>query len=340
MQQNTRYVEVKLGIGGYQPTDAKTVCKSGYGECKALSNYMYSLLKFAGIKSYPALVAAGYNNIPIFKDFPNFNQFNHVIVCLPFHNDTIWLECTNQKVPFGFIGDFADDRDVLLITEDGGRFAHTKKYEAENNLRKCTGYFNIDSTGTTSCTIKTSYQGLQYDHVFEFLCSNFDEQKKWLYSNSTLPSSQITGFSIINSKSMIPNATINESIISRNYCSFSGKYMILPLDVINAQQPIQKMLKTRYSDVIINRSYIDYDSLLYQIPGNYKYESIPSGTTINSDFGKYSTSISVKGDKIIFSRKLTIIEGRYKPSSYKDIYEFMLAVSKADNVKVFLTKNL
>lgn len=338
MQDRTRYVAVTLGIGGYQPFDAKTVFETGYGDCKALSNYMYSLLKYTGIKSFPALVAAGTYNVPVFTDFPNFLQFNHVILCVPFRRDTIWLECTNQKIPFGFLGDFTDDRDVLLIEKDGGKFAHTIKYEANDNLRICTSEFSIDSTGTASCNITTVMQGLQYDNITVLLGSNYDEQKKWLLSNSTLPSLQIKNFSIEENKKPLPSATIKESSVSKNFCSFSGNYMILSLNLINVQAALQKMLKPRYSDILISRSFTDWDTLVYKIPKSYKFETLPAGMNINSAFGSYTTTVSVYGNKILYVRKLVINEGRYKPSEYKSLYDFVLSVSKADNAKVILMR--
>lgn len=338
LQDHTRYVNIKLGIGGLQPFPANTVFETGYGDCKALSNYMHSLLKQVGIKSYPTLVYAEKYIEPMLLDFPNFNQFNHVILCVPNNKDTIWLECTDQKMPFGFLGDFTDDRDALLITENGGKFAHTKKYTAENNLRTCSSEFKIDSTGTAFSSVRTNYHGLQYYEICGFLYSNYDEQRKWLYAHSSLPSLQINKFSVIENKQTIPSATIDISSNSRNFCSFSGKYMLLPLNLVNAQKPIQKMLKERHSDIIINRSSIDYDTLTYIIPANYKFESVPVGKSISSDFGDYSYSITIDGNKLVYIRKFVIKQGRYKPAEYKNFYDYVFSISKADNIKVILSK--
>ena len=338
MQERTRYVAVTLGIGGFQPFDAMTVFETGYGDCKALSNYMFSLLKSIGVKSFPALVAAGTYKVPIFTDFPNFNQFDHVILSVPLKNDTIWLECTNQKIPFGFLGDFTDDRDVLLITENGGIFAHTTRYNQDHNLRVCKSEFKIEQDGGATCTASTVYHGLQYDNLTTIINSNYDEQKKWLYSTSPLPSLQIKDFKIDENTVAYPFAKISITAQSKNYCTFSGQYMILSLNMLHAQRPIKKMLKQRFSDILISRSSVDFDTLVYILPDNYKFESLPQGNKINSVFGNYSSSISGNDKEIIYTRKFEIKEGRYKPSEYNQLYDFILNVSKADNTKVILIK--
>src|SRR5262249_18052472 len=71
MQDNTHYISIQLGIGGWQPFDATYVSTKKYGDCKALSNYMYSLLKEAGISSNYTLVKAGESEHFFVSDFPS-----------------------------------------------------------------------------------------------------------------------------------------------------------------------------------------------------------------------------------------------------------------------------
>ena len=51
LAKTTRYVSIQLGIGGLQPIAAADVCRTGFGDCKGLSNYTRAMLKELGIAS-------------------------------------------------------------------------------------------------------------------------------------------------------------------------------------------------------------------------------------------------------------------------------------------------
>ncbi len=119
IQSHTRYVSVELGIGDWQPFDATYVYNHGYGDCKALSNYMISLLKEEGITAYPVLIYGGSSAHPLIKDFPS-NQFNHVIVYVPLKKDSLWLECTSQTDLPGEVDWDIENREALMVTPHGG----------------------------------------------------------------------------------------------------------------------------------------------------------------------------------------------------------------------------
>ena len=82
-------------------------------------------------------------------------RFNHVIVTVPVERDTIWLECTSQMSPMGYMGTFTSDRNCLLIGENGGRLMQNgcrylvdkKKYSFYQCLHYYYDYSIDGSTG-------------------------------------------------------------------------------------------------------------------------------------------------------------------------------------------------
>src|SRR5436190_5010380 len=133
LQKNTRYISIQLGIGGFQPFPASEVATKSYGDCKALSNYMYALLKEANIKSCYTEIKSGKDEKFFMPDFPS-DQFDHIILCVPLRIDTVWLECTSQALPAGYLGGFTADRFALAVDVNGGKLVHTPKYGLTDNV--------------------------------------------------------------------------------------------------------------------------------------------------------------------------------------------------------------
>ncbi len=338
VQENTRYVSIQLGIGGFQPFKTSTVDKVGYGDCKALSFYTKSLLETVGIKANYTLVNAGTKKEEIIKDFPS-QQFNHVILNVPVNDDTIWLECTNQEMPFGFLGDFTDDRYVLNISDNGGELIHTPRYSQSQNRKKCFTEMTVNDDGSLNGKIVLTMTGLMYDEIFGFVHDDAKEQKKWLHKNLDIPEFDILNFLVTETGDRIPEAEISIDLSIPKYCSKTGKRMFIPLNMLDKIRDIPKDEEGRKTDIWIYRSFIVSDSMVFSIPEGYSLEHIPKEKSFGSAFGEYTGRVITDSTRVIYLRNIKINKGQYSKELYPEFKEFYRNVVKSDKMKLVLKKN-
>jgi hypothetical protein len=337
MQEKTRYVSVQIGIGGWQPIEAAKVEETSYGDCKALSNYMKSLLDIAGIKSHYALILAGGDAPELMKAFPS-NQFNHAILCVPRGQDTIWLECTSQMIPFNYLGSFTDDRYSLLITEKGGELARTRKYDSDQNRLVRRADVTIDQSGNGKALIKTDHSSFFYDNMMPVLSGDFEDQKRLLTESITVPGFTLSGFRVSQPDRSIPLITEELDITLRGYASVMADRIILPLNLMNRNPKLPAPNSARGSEVLLRREKLLIDTIVYKLPAGYSVTSSLNPVNLESQFGSYNASTEVRGDKLIYIRRQLIRKGRFKASDYSFLVEYNNSVATADMVKVVLKK--
>jgi hypothetical protein len=339
VQDKTRYISVQVGIGGWKPFNASEVDKLGYGDCKALTNYTMSLLKAAGVESNYSVVYAGSSQRSLENDFAAM-QGNHVILSIPNNDETLWLECTSQKLPFGFIGDFTDDRDVLVITPEGGKIQHTKKYTTQENLQNTIGSYIVLNNGDIEVKVNVKSEGIQYDDKYWLETETERDldtyyKKRWKYVNGiTINKMQIT-----NDKSAI---TFNEAIDfnATGYSKIIGSRMLLTLNALNRTINVPDRYRDRKQPFEIKRGFVDKDEIEITLPTDFKIESLPKPVVIKNKFGSYSTEINIKDEKmLVYKRVFTINDGEFQKEDYDSFREFYKEVSKQDNAKVALIKN-
>jgi len=337
MQEKTRYVSVQIGIGGWQPIEATKVEETSYGDCKALSNYMKSLLDIAGIKSHYALIMAGADAPELLKVFPS-NQFNHAILCVPRGQDTIWLECTSQRIPFNYLGSFTDDRYSLLITEKGGELVRTRKYGAEQNRLVRKAVVTIDHTGNGNASIKTNHSSYFYDNMMQVLTGDYEDQKRLLTESIAIPGFTLSGFKVSQPDKAIPLITEELDIKMSGYGSVMTDRIILPLNLMNRIPKLPAPNSARGSEVILRREKLLIDTIVYTLPAGYSVTSSLNPVILDSPFGSYNATIAVTGDKLIYIRRQLIKKGKFKAADYPLLIEYNNSVATADLVKVVLKK--
>lgn len=338
MQKNTRYISIQLGIGGLQPFDAKFVATNRYGDCKALSNYMHSLLKEAGINGYYVQITAGEDEKFFIPDFPD-HQANHVIICVPLQKDSMWLECTDQDIPAGYLGSFTDDRYALMIKEDGGYLVKTPRYGSKENTVSRHIEASIDETGKLTADINTTYRALEQDDLFSFIHHYpKDKQMERLKGGIDLPTYDIDDFSYAEHKASIPSIDENIKLSSQNYASVSGKRIFVAPNILSRHGIKLTTTENRKYDIVYEHSLVSTDSITIKIPSGYSIEAMPKNLDIDNQFGTYNIRFNVADNIISCTRSYRRKEGRFPPSDYQVLVKFYDDMFKADRSKIVFVK--
>lgn len=340
LQDNTRYISVQLGIGGWQPFEAAYVASKKYGDCKALSNYMFALLKEAGINSHYTLVNAGKdpNKKWFLTDFSN-SGFNHAIVCVPNKGDTVWLECTSQIAYPGYMSDFTDNRYALLITPEGGKVVKTPHYGVNENeqLRKVNAVIN--EQGNVAIRAITTYRAQKQDRLFGLVnASSKEKVNEVLKTGLDLPNYDLISYDYQSRLEKYPVMEEVLDISALHYVQISGKRLFVIPNIMSRSFFKPMADSTRKFPLRFDNEYRDIDTAVIEVPGGYKPESMPKETAFKSPFGSYSSSVKVEGNKIFYTRLLEKYEGIFNPSSYPEMVKFWEQVYKADRVKLVLVK--
>jgi len=339
MQGKTHYISVQVGIGGNQPFLAADVDKQNYGDCKALVNYTQALLNAVNIESYYCVVKSGRDyKVSMLNDFASMEQGDHIILCLPFKNDTTWVECTSQTFPFGYLGSFTDDRTVLACTPEGGKLMHTPKYTAQTNLKSRKANFVINVGGELSGSMATTFKGTYYEYRDELINEPRTEQLKMLQKIYSINNLDIKNLEIKQDKSFDPVTTENIILNARDYASLTdGKYYFM-LNPVNRIGDPPRQIRNRLNNVYINRGYTDIDEVTYTIPPGYRLEKDPLNMSIARPFAKFTVTMALKGDQLIYRRELQFTDGTYSKDTYQDLVDFYQSVDDADEYTVSLVK--
>jgi len=339
VQKNTRYISVQIGIGGFRPITAAEVDKVKYGDCKGLTNYTKALLNAVGVTSFYSVVEAGNEQIGFIEDFPSIEQGNHVILAIPNDDDYTWLECTSQQTPFGFIANFTDNRNVLVVKPDGGEIVKTKSYIEEDNSQNTEAILTLDLDGNLKSNIKIYSKGTFYNK-WQYLPSynQMDVVKSYKKRWSKLNNITIQTFEFENDKNQIV-FTENVHLDVNNYVSKAGDRIIFSLNAFNNTIDIPNRYKERKSPVEIKRGFIDESVYTIYYPEEYTIEAMPKINNIKNSFGEYViTLLQNENHSITYSRKFFVKEGIYPKEEYEKFRNFFSEAAIQDNAKIVLMK--
>ncbi|MCI2228877.1 DUF3857 domain-containing protein [Polaribacter sp. MSW13] len=341
MQDKTRYISVQVGIGGIQPFPANEVDNLGYGDCKGLTNYTKALLDVVGVTSYYTHIEANSSEpVSLEKDFASLEQGNHVILNIPNKGNDIWLECTNQTIPFGFLGTFTDNRDVLVITPEGGVIKRTTSYKNEQNLQATDANIQLLENGSVKATLKRVSKGTQYNNIYYVEDYTKEELVKvyksnvWDYNNNL----EINNIDLKNDKeNVVFTETLDISIA--NFATINENEYLFRVNIFNRSSFVPKRYRKRKLPLKITRGYNDEDQYTFKLPKGYTIDVLPPVKELITKFGAYKVSFKKIDDTTFtYHKSILIKEGVYPKEDYKLYRSFRRGIAKYENIRIAILK--
>lgn len=330
LQNNTRYINVSIKLGGLQTHPASYVCNHKYGDCKALTNYMQAMLKHAGITSYYTLIDAGTKVNEIDEEFPT-QAFNHVILTLPLEGDTLFLECTNNNIPFGHIGTSIQGRKALLVDEDNSHIIHIPNLEPADVITTRIITVDLDNEVVVLDEIAKGYK---YE-LYSYLDSEVNKNNV----ANILRDLIFTGKAEMTENQFVKNDRINAEIglkarfKAENLYRLYGNNLMLPyfsFGIKNYENPLK-----RTTGIQIDYPEFYTDTVTY----NLKFDvvgDLPDPITIESDFGIYNQHFEMVESALVCYKSLLIYAGIYPLDVYSDFYQFISIAKSGENRKINL----
>lgn len=340
LQKETRYVGVQLGIGGWQPFPPSYVRERGYGDCKALTNYMEASLEAVGISAHPVLISAGEDAAPVRTEFPS-NQFNHVVLAVPLVQDTLWLENTDTTAPFGHVPASIEDRYGLMISSNGGELVRTPATQAEDNREVRAAIVSLQTSGDGTASIQTTFTGNRQDRVRRSLVDASPRDRvDWLRDRIPIPNYDIVSADFSDVDAYRDSVWLPIKLDLPRYASKTGSRLFLSLNLMQRTNEVPPEIDGARAQPVHAASYpyVEVDSIHFEMPPDYGVEAVPDAVSIETNFATYEAEAMRRGNTLVYHRRLVWRKDVLSSDQYEAFRNFRREVTRADRMQAVLVK--
>ena len=333
LEKNTRYVAVLLGIGGQQPAPASHVSKSGFGDCKGLSNYMRAMLNEVGIASHYTTIST--TNRQLQSRFASVGQMNHVILQVPLSGDTLWLECTNPQLPMGYVHARIAGHDAIEISERGGKLVHLPAYADSANVMHNTISIQLSNQGAADVKFEQQTTNSQYESTIPLLKMDGKERQSALLQMVHIPQAEVRQLELTEAGASI---RLEADIKSQRYATQTGQRLMVPVCPIHRGYAVPNSNTERQEDIYMNMGYMDVDDISIHIPDGYEVEAKPKDMHVESVFGTFSFTLQEESQNVHVSIRLLMKSGTFPKALFPELASFIRTISASYNQKVVLKR--
>jgi uncharacterized protein DUF3857/transglutaminase superfamily protein len=347
LQREVRYVEIKIGIGGFQPHPASSVFASRYGDCKDKATLLSTMLKEINIESFYVLIHT--ERGVLLPKFSSPLSFNHAILAIhlpagvpteafyaaidhPKWGKLLFFDPTDPFTPLGYLPTSLQDNYGLLVTGEGGELVKLPLLPPTVNRLLRVGKLSLSPTGTLSGDVQEIRWGAPaVSSRAEFLHANSAGRRKILenFLGQSLAGFVLTGGQILNLEKYDESLVLNYNFVAENYAKTAGNLLLVRPRVLGEKSQNLEESKPRKYSVEFPMATLETDQFEIALPPGYVVDELPSPVKVEFPFGEYRSQLEASGNTLRYQRTYEI-KGVEVPAQHLDELKIFFRQISAD----------
>jgi transglutaminase-like putative cysteine protease len=348
MQHDIRYVNISLGIGGWQPHPATDIFTHKYGDCKDKATLMSAMLKEIGVDSYYLIINTTRGAAsPVAPPQPFW--FNHMILGIKLPDDVkdpslvavyqdptlgrvLIFDPTNEMTPLGHLSGNLQANYGLLVAGDSGELIRVPELSPAINGVHRNGKFVLSQNGTlTGDVVEVLYGDSAKSHRYMLRAVSKDTDRI-KYVESLL--SHSLGTYQVN-KAQIGNLSLNNlplqylySLTATTYAKSAGDLVLVRPRVLgNKSSGLLEKKEPRKYPVEFDGPEKDADSFEITLPAGYVVDELPPSVNSEYSFASYHSKTEMDGNVLRYTRTFEIKELSVPVEKLDDLKKLYRAIA-------------
>ncbi len=360
-----RYLGFELGIWAIKPYPAAAVLKEGRGDCKDKTTLLSTMLKHAGIASYPVLISAG-DSREIVKEIPSLAYFNHMILAVEGEKDDefLWLDATAETCAFGDFPANDQDRWTLIINPDflerddeSGRrnessahslanqlylFQKSPVLDAASNIKRVDTRVQVKKDRGVTVRQELKVTG-SFNTKLRSKLSRFstkEEQAEFLHKTLELDErAKVEEFKISGLHELKRELKVTLTWTCEEYLYAIGSQFVLELPLI--KHPYAELLseEQRTHPAVIGKALVFEDKISVHADAPFVIDTVPAAQTLKTDVAEIELAYAHSKRKAEMRQTVSFYTPRVEPSQIMHLKD-VVRIASNRGPKRFILRRL
>ena len=351
--QDMQYISIQIGVGRYRPHSATEVFAKRYGDCKDKANLMRAMLRTLKIEAYAVLIFSGDATF-VRPEWASPSQFNHCIIAVRVSDETkaptviqhatlgrlLIFDATDENTPVGDLPKHEQNSYALIAAGGDGSLVRMPVMPPEANGLEREAEIDLAANGSITANVKERSIGqsaVSERRLFRGLAR--PEYAKLIENWITIGA---TGAKVVKVEPSDNHAdgrfALDVDFTATHYGQLMQERLLVFKPAILSRRESVFLTNTARRHAVVLESHAYTESVNIKLPAGFDVDELPDPVKLDTAFGSYSTSYSVKDGQLQFKRSFVQRASTIAPADYAAVRSFFERIRAAEQSPVVLAK--